>query len=179
MGCNFFTRRTLEPSVICYHFITALLNLFIVYFKLIFFSDNTVGLKNSHIFGTNTEYLANLTNLLKPVVQSEQDWKLCWRASRDGWNSIQFHSLCDGKGPTITIIKVGKYIFGGFTSVSWCKYRHRSYLQGWSDGCADNPGNFDYLPCSVPGILTSTLTPTQRWGIWKSTILESLREPNT
>ena len=80
-----------------------------------------MGLKTSHIVGTNTGYLVNLTNLLKPVVQSEQDWKLCWRASQDGWAADTFHSLCDEKGPTITIVKVGRYIFGGYTSVSWGK----------------------------------------------------------
>ncbi|CAH3143436.1 unnamed protein product, partial [Pocillopora meandrina] len=26
---------------------------------------------------------------------------------------------CDGKGPSVTIIRVGKYIFGGYTSYSW------------------------------------------------------------
>ena len=80
-----------------------------------------MGLNNSHIVGQNTGYLANLTNLLKPIVQSEQDWKLCWRASQDGWAADAFHSLCDGKSPTITIVEVGKYIFGGYTSISWGK----------------------------------------------------------
>ncbi|CAH3179895.1 unnamed protein product [Porites evermanni] len=46
-------------------------------------------------------------------------WKLCWRASVDGWAARTFHSRCDGKGPTVTIIRVGRYIFGGYTSVSW------------------------------------------------------------
>ena len=48
-------------------------------------------------------------------------WKLCWRASVDGWAARTFHSRCDGKGPTVTIIRVGRYIFGGYTSVSWGK----------------------------------------------------------
>ena len=107
-----------------YHFIKAVLNfVYCVFFYryTYIFSDNRVGLNNSHIVGQNTGYLANLTNLLKPIVQSEQDWKLCWRASQDGWDSTQFHSLCVGKGPTITIVKVGRYIFGAYTSVSWGK----------------------------------------------------------
>ena len=37
----------------------------------------------------------------------------------DGWAASTFHSNCDGKGPTVTIIKVGTYIFGGYTEVSW------------------------------------------------------------
>ena len=43
----------------------------------------------------------------------------CLRAKTDGWASFTFHSKCDGKGPTVTIIKVGSYIFGGYTDQSW------------------------------------------------------------
>ena len=78
------------------------------------------GLNNSVIVGSNSDYLSNLTNWIKPI-KSDSDWKLCWRASRDNnnWDNSQFHSLCDDKGPTITIVKVGNYIFGGYTSLSW------------------------------------------------------------
>ena len=79
------------------------------------------GINNSVIVGNNSEYLAYLNNWIKPT-RSDSDWKLCWRASRDGWDSSRFHSLCDEKGPTITLIKVGKYIFGGYTSLSWSEY---------------------------------------------------------
>ena len=88
-------------------------------------STLVTGLKNSVIVGNNSEYLANLTNWIKPR-RSENDWKLCWRASHDGWVNNKFHSLCDEKGPTVTIVKVGKYIFGGYTSLSWSK--HRSWI---------------------------------------------------
>ena len=78
------------------------------------------GLKNSVIVGNNSEYLSNLTNWIR---KGENDWKLCWRKSRDGWDKNQFHSLCDDeKGPTITIVKVNNYIFGGYTSLSWSEY---------------------------------------------------------
>ena len=43
----------------------------------------------------------------------------CWHAKTDGWAPSTFHSNCDGKGPTVTIIQVGEYIFGGYTDVSW------------------------------------------------------------
>ena len=47
---------------------------------------------------------------------------LIYRASRDGWNSSNFHTLCDNKGPTVTVVKSGNYIFGGYTEQSWdCK----------------------------------------------------------
>ena len=43
----------------------------------------------------------------------------CWHAKTDGWAASTFHSNCDGRGPTVTIIKVNDYIFGGYTDVSW------------------------------------------------------------
>ena len=48
----------------------------------------------------------------------------CWRAKTDGWAASTFHSNCDGKGPTVTIIQVGSYIFGGYTDVSWSSEYH-------------------------------------------------------
>ena len=81
-------------------------------------STLVTGLNNSVIVGNNSEYLANLTNWIKPR-RSENDWRLCWRKSRDCSNNSNFHSLCGEKGPTVTIVKVRKYIFGGYTSLSW------------------------------------------------------------
>lgn len=45
---------------------------------------------------------------------------LLYRSSRDGHTAIAFHSKCDGKGPTLTIVESkSKRIFGGYTGVSW------------------------------------------------------------
>jgi hypothetical protein len=42
--------------------------------------------------------------------------KLLYRGSRDGWTPDDFHSLCDGESPTISLFKVknGPCI-GGYT----------------------------------------------------------------
>ena len=73
--------------------------------------------------GESRNYLRNLTSWLSPVVKSSNSlWKRCWCASVDGWAASTFHSRCDAKGPTVTIIRVGRYIFGGYTSVSWGKW---------------------------------------------------------
>ena len=70
--------------------------------------------------GNNRNHLTSLRNWLVAVEQrSTSVWKHCWHASVDGWASSTFHSRCDGKGPTVTIIRVGRYIFGGYTSLSW------------------------------------------------------------
>ncbi len=48
------------------------------------------------------------------------DGILLYRATRDGFTSQAFHSKCDGKGKTITIIKSNlDYVFGGYASSVW------------------------------------------------------------
>ncbi|CAH3191540.1 unnamed protein product, partial [Porites evermanni] len=43
----------------------------------------------------------------------------CYSASTDGWAANTFHSRCDGKSHTITIIKKDLYVFGGYTDIPW------------------------------------------------------------
>ncbi|XP_078348972.1 uncharacterized protein LOC144633909 isoform X2 [Oculina patagonica] len=80
-----------------------------------------------HDFG-NTTFIYDLTQFLDPVLQghSSFSWTKCYHALSDGWEASTFHSLCDDKGPTLAIIRVNNYIFGGFTSISWrssiCSY---------------------------------------------------------
>ncbi|XP_068736606.1 fibrillin-2-like isoform X1 [Montipora capricornis] len=79
-------------------------------------------LPSSNILGNlDGKYLVKLDSFLVPVLQSSSRSRFlkCWRAKTDGWAASTFHSNCDGKGPTVTIIKVGSYIFGGYTDLSW------------------------------------------------------------
>jgi len=49
-----------------------------------------------------------------------QKWKKLYQATKDGWSASRFHSLCDGKGPTVVFVKLtNKYVFGGYTKESW------------------------------------------------------------
>ena len=57
--------------------------------------------------------------LLKSWIGGNFTTKLCWCATRDGWSSSTFHSKCDNKKPTVTLVKVGSYIFGGYATESW------------------------------------------------------------
>ena len=50
---------------------------------------------------------------------SRSTFVLLYRASRDGWAASRFHSICDNKGPTVTVVKSGNNIFGGYTEQSW------------------------------------------------------------
>jgi hypothetical protein len=45
--------------------------------------------------------------------------KLCYRASDNGWASSTFHNFCDNKGPTVVLVIVGKYVFGGYAAAAW------------------------------------------------------------
>lgn len=66
---------------------------------------------------TSEEHQSILKGWLPSDVQGE--WRLLFRASRDGFATDAFHSKCDNKGPTVTIVKSGKNIFGGFTERPW------------------------------------------------------------
>lgn len=50
----------------------------------------------------------------------EKQFSLLYKLTRDGSSTSDFHSKCDNKGPTITIIQSSTgYKFGGYTSVNW------------------------------------------------------------
>ena len=74
------------------------------------------------------QYLGKLLSFLDPVLLSSGRGRFvrCWHAKTDGSDSSTFHSNCDGKGPTVTIIKSGSYIFGGYTDVSWHSGKYHS-----------------------------------------------------
>ncbi|KXJ10132.1 Fibrillin-2 [Exaiptasia diaphana] len=82
------------------------------------------GLENSIILRDygNNNYLQQLSSYLSPVLQdsSRSLWIRCWSAASDGWDvDSTFHPQCDNKGPTVTIVRVGSYIFGGYSDISW------------------------------------------------------------
>ncbi|CAF1301327.1 unnamed protein product [Didymodactylos carnosus] len=54
-----------------------------------------------------------------------QQWELIYKATRDGFETNNFHCKCDGKSPTIVLIqsKNGGYLFGGYTAVPWSSQR--------------------------------------------------------
>ena len=75
----------------------------------------------------------DLAQFLKPINGNHSRWVLCYRASTHGWRISTFHTKCDGKRDTVSIIKVGQYVFGGYTDISWGKSiipRHLSWRRG-------------------------------------------------
>lgn len=50
----------------------------------------------------------------------EEKFSLLYRASEHGYDSANFHSRCDDKQCTLTIVKTTcGYIFGGYTNANW------------------------------------------------------------
>jgi len=88
------------------------------------------SLAASYILGSlNSKYYYQLISFLTPVLQSPSRSRFvrCWHAKTDGWAASTFHTKCGNKGPTVTIIKVNNYIFGGYTDVSWSSPSPSSY----------------------------------------------------
>ena len=77
-------------------------------------------------------YLAELLNFIT-LNELATNFRLLFRASEHEKNLAEkFHELCDGKGPTITIVRSeNKKLFGGYASISWN-----------SDGESSAPGSF-------------------------------------
>jgi hypothetical protein len=55
-------------------------------------------------------------------------WKLCYRASRDGWDAQDLHRHCDNKGPTVVLVKANNCIFGGYTDQHWDGMSEKIYI---------------------------------------------------
>jgi hypothetical protein len=55
--------------------------------------------------------------------------ELLYRASRDGWQGQDFHSRCDNKGATVTVIKcTGGFVFGGYADAPWSYWRQAALI---------------------------------------------------
>ena len=67
--------------------------------------------------------LGQIQFLIKSIQESfgsDFTCRLLYRASRDGWQSTDFHSRCDQKGPTVAIVKVDNgRLCGGYCSIGW------------------------------------------------------------
>lgn len=69
----------------------------------------------------NTAALSkNLDELLKKKDLNGRKWSLLYQGSRDGFRASNFHSHCDNKPNTLTIVQsTSGNIFGGFTNAHW------------------------------------------------------------
>ena len=74
---------------------------------------------DSKILKGHEDYVKKLDEYLSPVQVKGKEWKTCFRASEHQFNSNSFHHYCDHKGPTVVLIRVGIYVFGGYTDRDW------------------------------------------------------------
>ena len=113
-----------------YIFLYSRTSVIIIFIRVSF--THTGGLGASIILESldPNKYLGKLISFLEPVLTgtSRTDFARCWHAKTDGWAASTFHSNCDGRGPTVTIVKVNEYIFGGYTDVSWSGGRNIKFF---------------------------------------------------
>merc|ERR1719487_1901511 len=54
---------------------------------------------------------------LLSVLPPGGNWVLQYAASTHGQTAANFHAWCDGRGPSVVVIRVGTNIFGGYASL--------------------------------------------------------------
>ena len=79
----------------------------------------------SVILSINPEYRKTLMGFLAPVQVPGKEWEMCYRGSEHGFSGSAFHSLCDYKGPTVTIVRVNQNVFGGYSDKDWTSGKNR------------------------------------------------------
>lgn len=73
----------------------------------------------SKILGLNSKYQAALRMWLEPFLPKNARWHSCYIASKHGFAAQTFHEKCYAHGATVTLVKVGKFVFGGFSDQRW------------------------------------------------------------
>ena len=102
------------------------------------FKPNLSPFNQEDLFGSLklNEFCSYMNSLKSQILKGEQQyfellklcefspndkWSLLYRGTRDGFGSNDFHSKCDGKSNTLTILKAkqSEFIFGGYTEAEW------------------------------------------------------------
>jgi len=67
---------------------------------------------------------------------NSKEYKLLFRASRDGFKASDFHSLCDNIAPNLLIVKTNKdRIIGGYSVNAWTKGSEYEYKEDMALQC--------------------------------------------
>lgn len=91
-----------------------------VLLRILLFSPFSLLVKfTSYILGQNEKYHEALESMASAVTPNNSKWTRCYHARSDGFTAHAFHSRCDNKGPTITLVQVKEFIFGGFLDQNW------------------------------------------------------------
>jgi hypothetical protein len=65
--------------------------------------------------------------LINKLFPKDKKWSLIYKATRDGFDSGDFHRICNNRSPTLTVIRTRNRlpmkkhdsIFGGYTTIPW------------------------------------------------------------
>ena len=81
-------------------------------------------------------------------------WTLLYRGTRDGFGAANFHSKCDDRNNTLTILKAlgTSYIFGGFNSINW---NGSSLYKSDPNAFLFSLTNQDNQPCKISQLNTA------------------------
>ncbi len=84
--------------------------------EVYFMRSNSKGMYQNSILLNNTQ----MQQINSWIGTPSQRWRLCYRASRDGYSSNTFHRLCDNRGPSVFVasLATGRLI-GGYANQSW------------------------------------------------------------
>ena len=74
---------------------------------------------SSDILKDDFKSLEVLRSTFPTFIRDYAVWKRCYSADHSSWSTAEFHSNCDSKGPSLTVIRVREYVFGGFVEQSW------------------------------------------------------------
>ncbi|XP_046861427.1 uncharacterized protein LOC124454695 [Xenia sp. Carnegie-2017] len=80
--------------------------------------NNWIVLSDTSFLKDKNDWIVQLKQWLPSTLNGKKAVH-CYQATINGWEATTFHSLCDNKGPTLVIVKVGTFVFGGFASESW------------------------------------------------------------
>ena len=79
-----------------------------------------IALFFSYILVLRSQYYDTLRMWLEPrMAQTGGRWLHCYRAVDHGFGAQTFREKCKTHGATVTLVKVGKYVFGGFADQRW------------------------------------------------------------
>ena len=79
---------------------------------------------------TTSEMKDNLINLIQ--FNNSNTWTLIYQATRDGFAASTFHSKCDNKPNTLSVIRSSNgNVFGGYTEESWSGIRYKIDLSAF------------------------------------------------
>ena len=67
--------------------------------------------KSSEILSHNEGLFSILLEYLKDVETYGKHWKMCFNANKHSYSAASFHSLCNNKGPTVTLVEVDGYYY--------------------------------------------------------------------